>query len=116
MPGGQGIFPTLTVGEHLKLATWLHRKEKQRVKDATARVLELNTGMSDSDIQQAFAQKLSVLGRQAATLTKTVSTDASGSQVALLTASYSYSIKIPFMTAYTGSYSKSANVFLHVPQ
>jgi ABC-type branched-subunit amino acid transport system ATPase component/predicted MFS family arabinose efflux permease len=41
VPGGQGIFPTLTVSEHLKLATWLHRRDKQRVKDSTARVLEL---------------------------------------------------------------------------
>ena len=30
MPGGQGVFPTLTVAEHLRLASWLHRKDKAR--------------------------------------------------------------------------------------
>jgi ABC-type branched-subunit amino acid transport system ATPase component/MFS family permease len=40
-PGGQGVFPTLSVGEHLRLASWLHRHDKQRVAEATQRVLEL---------------------------------------------------------------------------
>jgi ABC-type branched-subunit amino acid transport system ATPase component/predicted MFS family arabinose efflux permease len=41
MPGGQGTFPTLTVAEHLRLAGWLHRKDRERVAASTARVLEL---------------------------------------------------------------------------
>ncbi len=41
MPGGQGTFPSLTVAEHLRLASWLHRKEKARVAAATEHVLEL---------------------------------------------------------------------------
>jgi ABC-type branched-subunit amino acid transport system ATPase component/predicted MFS family arabinose efflux permease len=41
MPGGQGTFPTLSVGEHLRLAGWLHRKDRERVAADTARVLEL---------------------------------------------------------------------------
>src|SRR5262249_37233186 len=41
MPGGQGIFPTLTVAEHLRLAAWLHRKDKKVVAEATDHVLEL---------------------------------------------------------------------------
>jgi branched-chain amino acid transport system ATP-binding protein len=41
VPGGQGIFPTLTVGEHLRLAGWMHRRDKERVAAATERVLEL---------------------------------------------------------------------------
>jgi ABC-type branched-subunit amino acid transport system ATPase component/MFS family permease len=40
-PGGQGVFPTLSVGEHLRLASWMHRKDKARVKEATEHVLEL---------------------------------------------------------------------------
>ena len=28
MPGGQGVFPTLTVAENLRLAGWVHRKDK----------------------------------------------------------------------------------------
>jgi ABC-type branched-subunit amino acid transport system ATPase component/MFS family permease len=40
-PGGNGVFPTLSVGEHLRLASWLHRHDKEHVKAATGRVLEL---------------------------------------------------------------------------
>ena len=41
VPGGQGVFPTLTVAEHLRLAGWIHRKDKARVEAATQHVLEL---------------------------------------------------------------------------
>ena len=41
VPGGQGVFPTLTVAEHLRLAGWLHRTDKARVDEATEHVLEL---------------------------------------------------------------------------
>jgi len=41
MPGGKGIFPTLTVAENLRLASWLIRDDPQRVKEAKAEVLEL---------------------------------------------------------------------------
>jgi branched-chain amino acid transport system ATP-binding protein len=41
MPGGQGVFPTLGVADHLRLASWLHRKDKAFVAEATEHVLEL---------------------------------------------------------------------------
>jgi len=41
MPGGQGVFPTLTVAEHLRLAAWLHRHDKAAVRESTEHVLEL---------------------------------------------------------------------------
>ena len=41
MPGGQGTFPSMTVAEHLRLASWLHRKEKEHVAAATEHVLGL---------------------------------------------------------------------------
>jgi branched-chain amino acid transport system ATP-binding protein len=41
MPGGRGTFPALTVAEHLRLASWLHRKDKKRVAAATEHVLGL---------------------------------------------------------------------------
>src|SRR6201999_2080277 len=47
VPGGQGVFPTLSVGEHLRLASWLHRKDKARVKAATEHVLELFPILAD---------------------------------------------------------------------
>ncbi len=41
VPGGQGVFPGLTVRENLTLAGWLHRKDKAHVAAATEHVLEL---------------------------------------------------------------------------
>ncbi len=41
VPGGQGVFPALTVRENLGLAGWLHRKDKARVADAIEHVLDL---------------------------------------------------------------------------
>jgi ABC-type branched-subunit amino acid transport system ATPase component len=40
VPGGKGVFPTLTVRENLALAGWLFNKEKEHVDAATAKVLE----------------------------------------------------------------------------
>ena len=40
-PGGQGVFPTLSVGEHLRLGSWLHRRDKAHVREATEHVLDL---------------------------------------------------------------------------
>jgi ABC-type branched-subunit amino acid transport system ATPase component len=41
VPGGRGVFPSLTVAENLRAAGWLFRGDKARVKAATARALEL---------------------------------------------------------------------------
>ena len=41
MPGGKGVFPTLTVEENLSLAGWLFRKEPEYLEAARAQVLEL---------------------------------------------------------------------------
>jgi branched-chain amino acid transport system ATP-binding protein len=46
MPGGRGIFPDLTVGENLRMATWSHRRNKARSKGALARALDLFPGLS----------------------------------------------------------------------
>jgi branched-chain amino acid transport system ATP-binding protein len=40
VPGGKGVFPTLTVEENLKIAGWLFRKEPEYLKAATDQVLE----------------------------------------------------------------------------
>jgi branched-chain amino acid transport system ATP-binding protein len=40
VPGGQGVFPGLTVAENLRLAGWLQRREPAELKAATERVLE----------------------------------------------------------------------------
>jgi len=41
MPGGKGVFPTLTVAENLKMAAWLIRDHPARVEKAREEVLEL---------------------------------------------------------------------------
>jgi branched-chain amino acid transport system ATP-binding protein len=41
MPGGKGVFPTLTVDENLRLAAWLIRNDQARVEAARNEVTEL---------------------------------------------------------------------------
>jgi branched-chain amino acid transport system ATP-binding protein len=41
MPGGKGVFPTLTVAENLRLASWLIRHDQARIEEARAEVEEL---------------------------------------------------------------------------
>jgi branched-chain amino acid transport system ATP-binding protein len=41
MPGGKSVFPTLTVEENLRLASWLFRGEKDRVQTELEKVLDL---------------------------------------------------------------------------
>jgi len=40
VPGGKGVFPTLTVAENLELAGWVFNKDKEHVARATEQVLE----------------------------------------------------------------------------
>ncbi|MEA3056987.1 MAG: branched-chain amino acid transport system ATP-binding protein livF, partial [Actinomycetota bacterium] len=40
VPGGKGVFPTLSVGENLKLAAWPYRDDEDHVRAATERVFE----------------------------------------------------------------------------
>lgn len=41
MPGGKATFPTLTVAEHLRLASWTFRRDKDRQAEDLAMVMEL---------------------------------------------------------------------------
>src|SRR5438067_5905080 len=41
VPGGRGVFQSLTVAENLRLAGWLRRKDRSGLADATARVLDV---------------------------------------------------------------------------
>jgi branched-chain amino acid transport system ATP-binding protein len=41
MPGGRGIFPDLTVGDNLRMATWVTRRDKAHCNAAVARTVEL---------------------------------------------------------------------------
>ena len=41
VPGGKGVFPSLSVAENLKVAVWMHRRDRDYAKDATEQALEL---------------------------------------------------------------------------
>ena len=41
MPGGKGVFPTLSVTENLRLAAWLIRNDQERIEAARKEVVEL---------------------------------------------------------------------------
>jgi ABC-type branched-subunit amino acid transport system ATPase component/predicted MFS family arabinose efflux permease len=40
IPGGKGVFPTLTVAENLNLAGWLYRRDAKHIEAATEQMLE----------------------------------------------------------------------------
>ncbi len=41
MPGGKGVFPTLTVAENLRMATWMLRGDRERSRQRTDRMLAM---------------------------------------------------------------------------
>ena len=41
VPGGNGVFPSLTVAENLRLAGWLHRHDRTRTRESVEHVLSL---------------------------------------------------------------------------
>jgi ABC-type branched-subunit amino acid transport system ATPase component/ABC-type branched-subunit amino acid transport system permease subunit len=53
MPGGKGVFPTLTVAENLQLASWLFRDDPEQVRAATDQVLEYFPVLRDRWDQKA---------------------------------------------------------------
>jgi len=53
MPGGKGVFPTLTVEENLTLAGWLFKKEPEYLEGALAQVLEYFPVLADRGTQKA---------------------------------------------------------------
>src|SRR5437763_1376588 len=46
MPGGRGIFPDLSVGENLRMATWTFRRDKARCRRVIDRALDLFPALS----------------------------------------------------------------------
>jgi ABC-type branched-subunit amino acid transport system ATPase component/branched-subunit amino acid ABC-type transport system permease component len=66
MPGGKGIFPTLTVAENLRLATWLLRDDRAAAARAREETLELfprlreRIGVAAGDLSGGEQQQLSL--------------------------------------------------------
>jgi len=40
VPGGRGVFPTLTVAENIKIAGWMYRRDTEYLRKQTAQILE----------------------------------------------------------------------------
>ena len=53
MPGGKGVFPTLSVEENLRLATWLIQDDHERIELARKEVLELFPVLAQRRTQMA---------------------------------------------------------------
>lgn len=80
--------------------------------EETARMLQMNPDLTQSELQAALDGKLLIYGDHAVTLTMTVETDGYGSSIAHLNANYPYTIAVPFIPEYEGAYRQSADVFL----
>ncbi len=81
----------------------------------TARTLLLNPTLTQSDLQTVLNSKLAPLGNTTVSLTKALAKGVADSDIAVLTVTYNYTIQVPFITTYNGSFSRSTNVFLTVP-
>jgi branched-chain amino acid transport system ATP-binding protein len=53
VPGGKGVFPTLSVEENLKIAGWLYRKDDEYLRAATEQVLDYFPVLRDRWTQPA---------------------------------------------------------------
>jgi len=66
MPGGKGVFPTLTVEENLRLASWMHRRDRTHVREARDEALGLfpilreRWGQHAGDLSGGEQQQLSL--------------------------------------------------------
>ncbi|HVV77295.1 MAG TPA: ATP-binding cassette domain-containing protein [Mycobacteriales bacterium] len=66
MPGGRGVFPSLTVAENLRIAGWVHRKDASATRDGLAGaydlfpVLEERAGSVAGDLSGGQQQMLSL--------------------------------------------------------
>lgn len=80
--------------------------------EETARMLQMNSKLTQQDLQAALDKKLSNYGNQAVTLAMTVDKDSYGSTIARLTASYPYTLAVPFIPEYEGAYRQTVEVFL----
>lgn len=80
--------------------------------EETGRMLQMDHSLTESDLQTALNKKLDYLGKQEVTLSMTLEKDSYGSDIARLTASYPYTIAVPFVPKYEGAYQQTAEVFL----
>jgi Flp pilus assembly protein TadG len=84
--------------------------------EETARVLQMKPDLTESELQDIIDEKLTSYGKQAITLTMAVAKDSFGSDIAHLTASYPFTIAVPFIPKYEGAYQQSVEIFLVIAE
>ena len=84
------------------------------VLEQTSRILQLNPTLTQTALQSLLDKDLDQYGNQAVQLAMVVDKDSYGSNVAHLTASYSYEINVPLVAKYTGAITRKSDVFLTV--
>ncbi|MEW6633300.1 MAG: TadE/TadG family type IV pilus assembly protein [Pseudomonadota bacterium] len=78
--------------------------------ESSARSLQLNNTLSQSDIQSIATQKLQALGLQNINVTITTDPASNGFRMAHVTATYAYVINFPYFSNYPINYSTTVNV------
>ncbi|TGS52029.1 pilus assembly protein [bacterium M00.F.Ca.ET.179.01.1.1] len=78
--------------------------------EASARSLQLNNTLTQSDIQAIAKQKLQALGLQNVNVTVTTDPASGGFAMAHVNASYAFVISFPYFSNYPISYSTSVTV------
>ena len=78
--------------------------------EASARSLQLNNTLTQSDIQAVATQKLQALGLQNVNVTITIDPASDGFRMAHVNASYAFVIGFPYFSDYPISYATSVTV------
>ncbi|MBZ9986639.1 pilus assembly protein [Mesorhizobium sp. BH1-1-5] len=78
--------------------------------EASARSLQLNNTLTQSDIQAVATQKLQALGLKNVNVTITIDPASGGFRMAHVNASYAFVISFPYFSDYPISYTTSVTV------
>jgi Flp pilus assembly protein TadG len=78
--------------------------------EASARSLQLNNTLTQSDIQAVATQKLQALGLKNVNVTIATDPPSGGFCIAHVNASYAFVIDFPFFSAFPISYATTVNV------
>jgi Flp pilus assembly protein TadG len=109
------VFPlliTLVLGIYSVGAVMHSISSVRYALEETGRMLQMDHSLTEDDLQTVLNEKLDYLGKQEVTLDVTLEKDAYGSDIARLTATYPYTIAVPFIPRYEGAYQQTAQVFL----
>jgi len=82
--------------------------------EQTSRALQLDPTLTLASLQALLDKDLDNLGNQPVKLAMVTAKDTYGSNVAHLTATYTYQIEVPLVAKYSGTITRTSDVFLTV--